>query len=166
MIDRDALNQADKGMRNLYLIWAFLLGSLAIYLFVGIYLKDSTGIRMRETSQNEVLRWVLYLVSVVTFAMIYPLKRAIMKIVKRAERPPNTTKNPSPVIARYTTAVITSLAVAESIGIYGLVLYFLGGKKGDLISLFLLSAVAMVLHRPKREELLAMMSREAKEMGP
>jgi len=166
MIDRDALNQADKGMRNLYLIWAFLLGSLAIYLFVGIYLKDSTGIRMRETSQNEVLRWVLYLVSVVTFAMIYPLKRAIMKIVKRAERPPNTTKNPSSVIARYTTAVITSLAVAESIGIYGLVLYFLGGKKGDLISLFLLSAVAMVLHRPKREELLAMMSREAKEMGP
>ena len=161
MIDRDVLKQVDKGMKNLYMIWAFLLGSLAIYLLIGIFMKGALRPQASGTLPENTLRWALYLVSVATFIMIFFLKRVVMKAAKRAESWIARTKGQHPLIARYTTAVVISLAVAESIGIYGLILYFLIGQTEDLISLMVLSAVAMILHRPRREELLSLIKSEA-----
>ncbi len=56
------------------------------------------------------------------------------------------------LFTKYFTAVIISLALAESIGIYGLGLFFLGGGFETLYLFNVLSAIAMFFFRPKGEE--------------
>jgi hypothetical protein len=50
--------------------------------------------------------------------------------------------------------VIISLALCESVGIYGLVLFFLGKNTMDLYLLLGVSAAAMIYYRPRKDELL------------
>ena len=56
-------------------------------------------------------------------------------------------------VGQYIPAVITTLALAESIGIYGLLLFLLGGDFKTLYTFIIVSALAMIFYRPKREEL-------------
>lgn len=56
-------------------------------------------------------------------------------------------------LAKYTTAVIVSLVLSESIGIYGFVLFLLGDDFRTLYIFIGISALAMFFYRPKREEL-------------
>lgn len=65
--------------------------------------------------------------------------------------------------------MVVSLALSESIGIYGFVLFLLGDSFGTLHIFVGISALAMFFYRPKREELETLAMREpssALEMGP
>jgi hypothetical protein len=44
--------------------------------------------------------------------------------------------------------------MSESIGVYGLILFLLGKNSTDLYLLILVSAAAMVMYRPRKEEML------------
>ena len=57
------------------------------------------------------------------------------------------------LMARYTPAVVISLAISESIAIFGLVLFILGDDFQTLYIFLVVSAIAMIFHRPKNEEL-------------
>jgi len=61
--------------------------------------------------------------------------------------------------------MIVSLALSESIGIYGLVLFLLGDSFQTLYIFISISALAMFFYRPKREDLetlaIAMQTKEA-----
>ena len=70
-----------------------------------------------------------------------------------------------PYIAQYATAVIVSLALSESIGIYGFVLFLLGGGFKTLYTFIGISAVAMVFYRPKREEMEKLAMAYKKQAG-
>lgn len=50
-------------------------------------------------------------------------------------------------------ALMVSLALSESIAIYGLVLFFLGDDYQSLYLFVGISAIAMFFYRPKKEEL-------------
>ena len=70
-------------------------------------------------------------------------------------------------LARYTTAVIISLALSECIGIYGLVLFLLGDEYQTLYIFIGAAAAAMFYFRPKREELVDLsMAMHGGEMQP
>jgi hypothetical protein len=60
--------------------------------------------------------------------------------------------DPAQNLQRYTAAVIVSLAISESIGIYGLVLYLLGEELSTLYTFIGISAMAMIFYRPKENE--------------
>jgi hypothetical protein len=62
-------------------------------------------------------------------------------------------RDPPSFLARYTTAMVVALALCESIGIFGLVLFLLGDTYRTLHAFISLSAVSMVYYRPKLEEL-------------
>ena len=70
-----------------------------------------------------------------------------------------------PFIAKYATAVIVSLALSESIGIYGFVLFLLGGGFKTLYIFIAVSALAMVFYRPKREEMEKLAMAYKKQAG-
>jgi hypothetical protein len=57
--------------------------------------------------------------------------------------------------------MVVSLALSESIGIYGLVLFFLGESFRTLYIFLGISALAIFLYRPKREELEALTMRDS-----
>ena len=67
--------------------------------------------------------------------------------------------------AKYSTALIVSLGLSESIGIYGFVLFLLGDDLQTLYIFIGISALAIYVHRPKREEIetlaIAMQTDEA-----
>ena len=161
MIDRDLASQAGRGIKNLNFIWYTMLGFLAVYFLAGMFLKGSLRHSPRDPAFLSTLRWTLYFVSAGTFFLACLFKRMLMgskRVLKGWTQV--TERQQHPAVARYTTAVVISLALAESIGIYGLILYFFKGDVADLVSLIVLSAVAMILCRPRREELLGLMKRE------
>ena len=165
MLDRETQKQVDVGMRNLRLIWGALMLSLLIYVFVAIYAK---GTIKPNTYGNfpSTLRWILYLVSVLTFILAYYIRKMLITSKRALKGWTQTTGNrQNPAVVRYSTAVVIILAVSESIGIYGLILYFFFGKLSDLTSLTLFSAIAMILYRPRQEELIELIRSSSMGFG-
>ena len=66
---------------------------------------------------------------------------------------PPSPQDPAKTYAKYTTAMIISLVLCESVGIYGLVLFFLGGSFQTMYTFMIISAAGMFYYRPKREEI-------------
>jgi len=58
------------------------------------------------------------------------------------------------IVRKYAIAMLVALAMSESIGIYGFVLFLLGRDVLDLYLLNLVSAAAMFTYRPKRDEII------------
>jgi hypothetical protein len=87
----------------------------------------------------------------------FPLRRFIIRSAQKGNDPNPQTGRSRPdiqtVIGKYATAVIISLALSESVGIFGLVLFFLGKDFQILHAFLACSAVAMVFHRPRVSEI-------------
>ena len=68
----------------------------------------------------------------------------------------------SSALSKYLTAMIVSLGMSETIGIYGLVLFMLGKNTMDLYLLIFISAAAMFYYRPQKEKIIEL-AKELKE---
>lgn len=142
--------QMEKSLMTLKIIWTAILASLAVYLVVGRLVVPSLPAPV-DRQVYGTLRLVLYALALVTLAS----SRIVRKLILGARRNrASDEQSPTPaVISRYFGAVIASLAMSESVGIYGLVLYLLGKDTADFYLLLGLSAAAVIYYRPRREEL-------------
>jgi len=145
--------ELDKGLLTLKLIWSAMLMSLAIYLFVGLQVADQVKTSLDEQTFGMV-KMGLYLVALAILVATRFMKRIILS-GKGQNQPAAQPGRPS-ALQTYMTATILSLAMSEGVGILGLVLYFLGKNPMDLYLLLFLSAAAMFMHRPGREELMTL----------
>jgi hypothetical protein len=152
--EREAI---EKGYLTLKMIWIAMLALLPLYVIVCHLFGHE--IRQATTAQLPLarLRYIFLGLSLVTLCLIYYL-RGLMLAVRSpgfGVRPSEPSSYPSQpqALGKYATAVIVSLALSGSIGMYGLVLFFLGGAVQALYLFIVISACAMVLFRPKREEL-------------
>jgi hypothetical protein len=147
----------EKMLLTLWLIWAAMLGSLLIYVFVCHQFGEKTPQTESPDFPIGFLKNILYVVVIVTLFLTNFLRKLILagrfggSEYKLSE--PGAGSNQLSLLAKYTTATIVSLALSESIGIYGLVLFFLGDSFRTLYIFIGISAVAMFFHRPKREDL-------------
>lgn len=147
--------EIDNGLKTMRIMWFSLFIPLAVYAGLTPLIAEKIHIILPQQS-FATLRAALYVVSLFTLIG----SRAVRKLILSAKKPvrksvANAHAHTVEAIRKYTTAMIVSLALAEAIGIYGLVLYLLGKNQTDLYLLILLSAAAMVLHFPKRNEILA-----------
>ena len=155
MIDAKEREILVKGMKTLWIIWGAMFVSLGIYMKAAPMLVNE--MRMQELPPDVyfLLRNVLYVVALIELSIIPFIKRMTLKSAKVSQNPnqnvPGTSNHPA--LAKYATAMITSLAIAESIAIYGLVLYLIQKDSSSLYLLSAISAMAMLIHRPKIEEL-------------
>ena len=139
-------------------IWIAMLISLIVYLFVGLYFGDKVTIGI-EKEAVDTLRNILYSVSLAVLIAAKFVRKAVLTVKGQSHStaPPETlSSRRHPVIARYTTAMVIALALSESVGIYGLILYMIGKSRMDFFVLILVSGVAMFYFRPVRDEVLAM----------
>jgi len=153
--ERDAL---DKGMQKLWVIWAAMFSSLLIYILVCHQLgEEMRGDFVESGFPFTLFKNILYGMVAVELIMIYYLRKFMLKGRPSAEKADNpgrlSTLNQPPFVGQYTAIIIISLAIADSIGIYGLVLFLLGGDFKVLYTFIVISALTMVFFRPKREEL-------------
>ena len=158
----------DKGMQTLWVIWAAMLGSLFIYIFICLQLGE--GLMGDEGAELPIglLRKIFFVVAAAELIVSYYLRQFMLKgrssaaAVNSARG--SSSLNQPPFVGHYSAVVIISLAFSESIGIYGLVLFLLGDSFQTLYTFIGISALAMVFYRPKREE-LERLAKDYKQRG-
>ena len=126
----------NRGWLTLNIIWAVMMISLLVYIMVGLYMKTKVPIQM-ETGMIEILRAAVYIISFFTLIAT----KHVRKLALSGKGPPLT---------KYTSATIIALAMSESIGTYGLILFLIGKKELDLYLLVAVSGAAMLIYRPRR----------------
>jgi hypothetical protein len=157
MLETQEKEAVNKGMITLWVIWAAMLGSLLLYIF--ICYQAGIGFKGVEGSDFPIglLRKILAGMGVVVVLVVYFMRRSILSGKNRIPQPKPVERtagwNTIPFVAKYVAAVIVSLAMSESIGIYGFVLFLLGDSFQTLYTFIAVSALAMIFYRPKREEL-------------
>ncbi len=152
--DRVAL---EKGVRILWIIWAAMLGLLFIYVFVCHQIGEEIKGNTSPDFPIVLLKNILYGAVIVTLLLTHFLRRFMLtgqfsSSEGKPLKPASISDQPS-LLAKYTIAVFISLALCESIGIYGLVLFFLGDDIQTLYIFITISALSMFYYRPKMEEL-------------
>ena len=152
--EKEAIN---KGMQMLWFIWTGMLGSLLIYIIVCHQLSAGIKSSVGDDSFIKTFKGILYVIVVAELFIIYYFRKLMLKVrISKAKAPYSQTRSvvgQPPFVMKYTLVVIISLGIAESIGIYGLVLFFIGDSFQTLYTFIVVSALAMIFYRPKREEL-------------
>ena len=168
MIRNKDMEKIDRGLLPLNVIWAAMLVSLFIYLFVGLYIEDNLHVTT-ERATVATLRNILCAVSVITLFTTRSVRKLILygksgRAAVDANQSSYQGGQPS-VLSKYTSATVVSLAMTESIGTCGLVLFIIGKNEVDLYSFVLISAATMLVYRPKRSEIISL-TREFNKQGP
>lgn len=148
--EKDAVS---KVWKTVQIIWVAMLLSVGIYLFVGIHLTKIVQVEVDE-GVFRMLRNSLYTLSVIEIIAIKFIRKSAVRSGLTAKH--GGQKAVSPALARYTTGMIITLAIAESVAVYGLVLVLLGKNTVDLFILTVVAALAMLYYRPRREELYSL----------
>ncbi|SLM32411.1 conserved membrane hypothetical protein [Desulfamplus magnetovallimortis] len=145
----------EQGWKTIIIIWMAMLASLGIYLIVFNLAEIRLNMYFDASLPLDTIRYALYGVSVATLVGVFYLRSYLLDTKRPFKY--NQNKTPQhPAVARYSITVIICLALLESIGIYGVVLFLLSGDIGVLYQLIAVSAAGMIYFRPRKEELIAL----------
>ena len=152
--EKTDLNQQFKVM---WIIWGAMMVSLLVYIFVCHFVGEEIRDSMKIDVDIKLLRNIFFVVAACELGVIYYIRK-IMLGVRPAVSEITPVQHESELnrpsySGKYLTAMVISLAIAESIGIYGLVLFFLGDSFQTLYLFMGISAVTMFYYRPKIEDI-------------
>lgn len=157
MIDPREQEVLSKAMKVNWVIWAAMVSSIGIYILVAHVTEGKIRIGAGAGEVFGLLRTILLIVGIGELVLIPLIRRLMLRpsSLSPVQGAPASALTPQshPAAARYVTALITSLAIAESVAIYGLVLFFLSGDFGTLYLFAALGAAGMLVNRPKGGEL-------------
>ena len=148
--------ELSKGMLTLKVIWLGMLGSLVIYLVLGLVIVTNLKTSIDE-SIYPLLKPVLYILTVVVLITTRYITKYILSGKGQPKRVARSFDHPA--LQKYAPAMILAWAMSESIGVFGLILFLLGKNPTDLYLLTLISAAAMLVYRPKKDELISLSQR-------
>lgn len=140
-------------IRTAWLIWASMLSMLAVYILIARFCGSQIRGLIDLSEYIIPLRTVFYLVALATFPFINLLRQKMARYPSQRRWHHDRHIQTARYHRYYLTIVTLSLSLAESIGAWGFVLFILGD---DLQTLYLfcgMSALAIVLYRPKADEL-------------
>lgn len=159
MIEPDEIKKLDSGFSLILIIWGAIFASLGVYLGVSLFIADTLTAAVGDKFPLVTLRYALFGISAATLVAVHFLRGFMLGhpgAVKNLRSMPSAQH---PAVARYSVIVIVTSALLESIGIYGLVLFLLAKDALSFYQLLGVAAVAMLVYRPKKEELLALARR-------
>jgi F0F1-type ATP synthase membrane subunit c/vacuolar-type H+-ATPase subunit K len=119
--------------------WAFLV-SIVLYAVITKMLPASVA-------PNVLVFRILMLLSVGTVAMIFALRR---KLVKPAEQILSVQPEDAGALARWRTGYLITYAFSEAVALYGLVLHFMGFTFAQVAPFFIAGFVLMLFYAPRR----------------
>ena len=134
-----------------------MLISLGIYVLVCHLVID--GIRQSVDSDLtfSMLKNILYGVAIFTLFVAHFVRKFILTpragVSENISEQTPPVKDPSQLMGKYTIAMLLSLAFSEMIGIFGLVLFFLGDSFQTLYIFIGISALGMFHYRPRQGEI-------------
>jgi len=149
----------DKGWLLILVIWGAILSTLAVYIGVCYLIKIPSDSAQITEDVLEKMRYILLGISVAELFVIRFVRKLALK-VRAGEGVGASGSGQHPAVAKYFAATLVSAALAESIAIYGVVIYFMSGDVTSLYPFVIIAAAAMLYFRPRKDELYAL----AKEM--
>jgi hypothetical protein len=150
----------ERELLVLWIIWAPMFG----FLFFYVFFCHQWGDQIRRTASPnlplDLMRNILYGIAFFTVFLIHILRKSMITARSGGSGPmslkSSLLSNRPSFLGQYKKAMVVSLALSESIGIYGFVLFLLGDGFRTLYIFIGISALAMFFYRPKREELEAL----------
>jgi hypothetical protein len=141
---------------TLRIIWCALLGSLGVYVVLCHMLAAQGWSGPGDRLPVATIRYVM-----VGFAPILLVVATVLrKKLTAPEQQVSATTNPAARAAapakvpfqKYSSAMVVSLVISEAVGVFGLMLFFLGDGFVSLYFFVALSGAGMIYLRPKQEE--------------
>ena len=166
MMEVSETKENENRLLVLWIIWGGIFGFLFIYALVchlwGVKIQQNMG----PNFPLDLMRNVLYGVAISTLILTHFLRKFLLAgrssgSTSMSLNPPAPSSQASPN-GKYAVAMLLSLALSESIGVYGLVLFLVGESFRTLYIFLGISALAMFLYRPKREELESLAMAESR----
>jgi len=153
ILQKQELDQINKGWVKIMVIWIALLSSLGFYLMICKVVENRIPVSM-EGSQLEVFKYALFAISAMTLAGAFIFRKVVLHKIARPVKGDALQTDAHPAVARYLIVLVIVMALSESVGIYGMVLFFISKDTVSLYQLMTLSAIAMLVLRPKKDELI------------
>lgn len=144
--------EVSKSLLVLNIIWAAILVSLAIYLFIGHIIAADLQTSM-DVQTYTIIKFVFFILAFVILISTRFVKKFFLSSAK-VQTEQTSSLNQNPILQKYTVAMIITWALSETIGIFGLILFLLGKSSMDFYILIMISAVAMFINRPNKEEVI------------
>ena len=132
---------------DLFLPW-LIVAIMAVMLMVYLIICHTIGEQIQQPlpeAQRVLIRTILYGVGIATLPMTN-LIRHIQLRLNQTMPSATSAKN------RYWLTVLVSMALIESIGVLGLVMFILGDGFNTLYIFISMSALGLFLYRPKADE--------------
>jgi hypothetical protein len=159
----------DKQYSSLKRTW-FIMLLWPVFLLCLVLLRLTNG-RLVDESAVAMMRIALYaFAGICLLASVYVRKLMVSRLAGQASSgrlPPrsSTSKQTSPS-EKYQRAVVVSLVICEFIAIAGIYLFVRSKSAPDLYLLLLVAVVAMVMNRPKKEELVGLTEASLASLSP
>jgi hypothetical protein len=165
MLDPEEKEQLKKRMLTLKIVWGFSMAALALYVVVchQIALLDESRDMGFDGTTLLIIKSTLAVVAVWSLVVAHFMRKFMLtdwrkgpksKFIQRMFMPKTQLfTSSSQAAAKYTAATIFPIAFSESVGIFGLVLFFMSGEFITLYIFVIVSAIALYFFRPKFEEL-------------
>ncbi len=152
MQNQNTQNDLKRAQTTATMLWAAMFASLGVYVVVVVILKDQLPFALLEPPVLSALRLALVLVTGIVLAITPKLYwRTLSSAYGRRGV---SEHDVLPVVSStYISALVIVMALYESIGVYGLVLVFMGAGGNTFIGFMGVSAIAMLTARPKMETL-------------
>jgi F0F1-type ATP synthase membrane subunit c/vacuolar-type H+-ATPase subunit K len=152
--EKDAIQ---KGMMTLWIMWAAMIGSILIYIYIVHAFGDEIRQPLHPDFPMELLRNIFYGLSIITILLSHFLRKLLLAVKNDNVSPGFLKSKAQPnqplFVGKYTIALMISLALSESIAIYGLVLFLLGADLQTFYIFTAISVLSMFYYRPKKIEL-------------
>ena len=163
--EQKEMKQLETGWRVILMIWGAILASLGIYLVVCIVVEKNLQINLDPNFPLETLKYALFGVSFITLFVVHYIRKFLLRTSNSTVTSSLTSSPQHPALGKYSVAVVITSALLESIGIYGVVLFFISKDTLSLVQLLTISAVAMIHFRPRKDELLNLAARMKVQTG-
>ena len=162
-MDTSQKRTVENKLLVMWIIWGAMVGSLVIYIVICNLIGEQIRRPVGPEFPLVLLRNILFGIGIVALIATHYIRKFILKKpsggLGSVPTSQPATQDLAKIYEKYTVAMIISLALCESVGIYGLVLFFLGISFQAMYTFMIISAVGMFYYRPKREEIEAL-SRE------
>jgi ABC-type uncharacterized transport system permease subunit len=149
MVDERHTEELKRVYRIAKIAGIAMISSLFIYAFIVEFIKVNVNINP-PSSMVDLLRYLFFAIAIVEFLLIRFLRSRMIS------GPSSQAK-----IQKLFSLSILTYALCESVAIYGLILFLIGGRRFDFYSLMILSLIFFAIYFPRYTQWEEWLQKEA-----
>jgi hypothetical protein len=164
--------EIEKELRILWFFWAGCFGALFVLLLMcaGFGEKLRENIEVSPDFPINLLKGLFIVVVLISLVLAYFWRRLVLAgksigFENKAFEMLFSSNKPA-YLLKYRYGIYPPMAISASPGFYGFVLFMLGGDALTFYLFLIISALGVLYHRPKKEEIIELLQKEKMEAKP